>query len=209
MSRSSGAAEISARLPGLSIKATARPQPSVRAWILVVGSPRVRPVARTDGADKSHPDGLNLRPPFPPCAERCARTAVLSILSSARSADCTNFKPPFREVASSWILSIAAAISTYSKSGSMAMALKRLSHKPTSVQRLNRQCTVRQLLSWAGRSRQGEAVRASHRAASTNSLLSAPLRPRSLFLPGRRGSIRAHCASLRVRLLKIDPCFRS
>lgn len=33
------------------------------------------------------PDGLNLRPPFPPCAERCARTAVESMLiSSARSA---------------------------------------------------------------------------------------------------------------------------
>mgnify|MGYP007086589951 CR=1 FL=1 len=33
------------------------------------------------------PDGLNFRPPFPPCAERWARTAVLSsdLFGSARS----------------------------------------------------------------------------------------------------------------------------
>ena len=31
------------------------------------------------------PDGLNLRPPFPPCAERCARTAVESMLISSAS----------------------------------------------------------------------------------------------------------------------------
>lgn len=34
------------------------------------------------------PDGLNLRPPFPPWAERCARTAVLSMLRSSGSSDC-------------------------------------------------------------------------------------------------------------------------
>ena len=31
--------------PGLRVKATARPQPSVNAWILVVGLPRERPMA--------------------------------------------------------------------------------------------------------------------------------------------------------------------
>ena len=33
---------MSAWFPGLSVNATARPQPSVRAWILVVGPPRER-----------------------------------------------------------------------------------------------------------------------------------------------------------------------
>ena len=40
-----GAAEMSALFPGVSRSATARPQPSVRAWIFVVGPPRERPMA--------------------------------------------------------------------------------------------------------------------------------------------------------------------
>ena len=54
-----------------------------------------------------------------------------------------------------------------------------------------------------GRSRQGEAVRASHSTASTNSRLSAPLRPGTPARAGRCSSIRAHCASLNVLLIKI------
>ena len=45
LSSSAGAAEMSASFPGPRVKATARPQPSVRAWILVVGPPRERPMA--------------------------------------------------------------------------------------------------------------------------------------------------------------------
>jgi hypothetical protein len=37
--------------------------------------------------------------------------------------------------------------------------------------------------------------------------LSAPLRPRSVLLPGTSFSIRAHCASLKVLLLKIASVF--
>lgn len=43
---SAGAVEISASFPGPGRKATARPQPSVRALILVVGPPRERPMAQ-------------------------------------------------------------------------------------------------------------------------------------------------------------------
>ncbi len=39
------AAEMSAMFPGVSRSAAARPQPSVKAWILVVGQPRERPMA--------------------------------------------------------------------------------------------------------------------------------------------------------------------
>ena len=92
-------------------------------------------------------------------------------------------------------------------SGSLLNALKRLSQTPACVQRRNRQWAVRQLPSSGGKSRQGDAVRASQRTASTNSRLSAAVRPRSPFLPGTSGSIHAHCASVRVRLLKIASVF--
>lgn len=45
LSSNAGASEMSAWFPGLSVKATGRPQLSVRAWILVVGPPRDRPMA--------------------------------------------------------------------------------------------------------------------------------------------------------------------
>ena len=40
-----GAAEMSALFPGVRMSATARPHPSVSAWIFVVGPPRERPMA--------------------------------------------------------------------------------------------------------------------------------------------------------------------
>ena len=43
VARRLGAAEMSA-FPGVSRSATARPHPSVRAWIFVVGPPRERPM---------------------------------------------------------------------------------------------------------------------------------------------------------------------
>lgn len=42
---SAGAAEMSATFPRVNEKAATRPQASVRAWILVVGPPRERPMA--------------------------------------------------------------------------------------------------------------------------------------------------------------------
>ncbi len=123
------------------------------------------------------------------------------------ASDCVSFSPPFAPLASAWALQMVASIRTYSKSGSALNALKRLSQMPACVHRRNRQCAVRQLPSSGGRSRQGEAVRANHRIASRKSLLSVAVRPRSPFLPGTSGSICAHCASVRVRLLKITSVF--
>jgi hypothetical protein len=127
--------------------------------------------------------------------------------AALRSADCVSLSPPFAPLASAWALPMVASTRIYSKSGSALNVLKRLSQTPDSVQRRNRQCAVRQLPGSGGRSRQGEAVRASHRTASTKSRVSVPVRPRSPFLPGTSGSIRAHCVSLEVRLLKIASVF--
>ena len=123
------------------------------------------------------------------------------------STDRVSLSPPFAPLASACALQIVASTRTYSKSGSPLKALKRLSQIPVWVQRRKRQCAVRQLPSSGGRSRQGDAVRASHRIASRKSRLSVAVRPGSPFLPGRRDSIRAHCASVRVRLLKIASVF--
>ena len=93
------------------------------------------------------------------------------------------------------------------KSGSSARVLKRLSHTPPSVRRRNRECTMVHFPNSGGKSRQGEQPRAIQSTASMNSRLSAPLPPRSVLLPGTRFSIRAHCASLRVLLLKTATVF--
>ena len=127
--------------------------------------------------------------------------------ATLRAADRVSLSPPFAPLASACALQIVASTRTYSKSGSPLKALKRLSQIPVWVQRRKRQCAVRQLPSSGGRSRQGDAVRASHRIASRKSRLSVAVRPGSPFLPGRRDSIRAHCASVRVRLLKIASVF--
>ena len=85
-----------------------------------------------------------------------------------------SFSPPFAPDASACVLQIVASTNTYSKSGSALNALKTLSQTPPIAQRLNRECTVRQLPSSGGRSRHGAAPRASQRIASRNSRLSAP-----------------------------------
>ena len=123
------------------------------------------------------------------------------------AANCVSFSPPFAPLASACVLQIVASTRTYSKSGVALKALKRLSQTPECVQRRNRQCAVRQLPSSGGRSRHGDAVLASQRIASMKSRLSVAVRPRSPFFPGTSGSIRAHCASLKVRLLKIASVF--
>ena len=102
---------------------------------------------------------------------------------------------------------MVASMSTSSKSGASFNALKRLSQTPARDQRRKRVQTDFQCPGSGGRSRQGVAPRASQRQASTNRRLSAPLRPRSPALPGTNGSIRARCASVRVRLLKIASVF--
>lgn len=48
-------------------------------------------------------DGLNFRPPFPPCAERCARMAVESILRSSGSSACVDRVSKIRVQRPRWL----------------------------------------------------------------------------------------------------------
>ena len=140
-------------------------------------------------------------------AERIDAGVDLGGQSPLRAADAVSLSPPFAPAASAWTFEIVASIMTYSKSGSSAKALKRLSQAPLRVHRRKRECTDVHFPSSGGRSRQGAQLRAIHNTASTNSRLSSPLRPRSVLLPGTRFSIRAHCALLRVLLLKTASVF--
>jgi hypothetical protein len=127
--------------------------------------------------------------------------------AATRSPDPVSLSPPLPPVASAWALQIVLSIRTYSKSGSALNSLKRLSQTPAIAQRRKRACAPVHLPNSGGRSRQGAAVLASHSTASTKSRLSVPLRPGNPSRPGRCPSIRAHCASVNVRLLKIASVF--
>lgn len=140
-------------------------------------------------------------------AERIDAGMDLGRQAAFRAADTVSLSPPFAPAASAWTFEIVASISTYSKSGSSAKVLKRLSQTPDSTHRRKREWTEYHFPNSGGRSRQGAQHRAIHNTASTNSRLSAPLRPLSVLLPGTSCSIRAHCASLKVLLLKIASVF--
>ncbi len=140
-------------------------------------------------------------------AERIDAGVDLGRQAAFRAADTVSLSPPFAPAASAWTFEIVASIMMYSKSGSSAKALKRLSQTPDSVHRRKREWTEVHLPNSGGRSRQGAQLRAIQSTASTNSRLSLPLRPRSVLLPGTSCSIRAHCASLKVLLLKIASVF--
>ena len=140
-------------------------------------------------------------------AERIDAGVDLGRQAAFRAADAVSLSPPFAPAASAWTFEIVASIMTYSKSGSSAKALKRLSQTPDSVHRRKREWTEAHFPNSGGRSRQGAQLRAIHNTASTNSRLSSPLRPLSVLLPGTSCSIRVHCASLKVLLLKIASVF--
>ncbi len=140
-------------------------------------------------------------------AERIDAGMDLGRQAAFRAANTVSLGPPFAPAASAWTFEIVASIMTYSKSGSSAKALKRLSHTPDSVHRRKREWIEYHFPNSGGRSRQGAQLRAIHNTASTNSRLSSPLRPLSVLLPGTSCSIRAHCASLKVLLLKIASVF--
>lgn len=127
--------------------------------------------------------------------------------AATRTPDPVSLSPPLPPVASAWALQIVLLMRTYSKSGSALNSLKRRSQTPAIAQRRKRACAPVHLSNSGGRSRHGAAVRASHSTASTNRRLSAPLRPGNPSRPGRCPSIRAHCASVNVRLLKIASVF--
>src|SRR6266481_6542886 len=99
---------------------------------------------------------------------------------------------------------IVPSIIAYSKSGSPDSTLKIFSKTPLSAQRRNRFQTENHLPKYAGRSRQGEPVRAIHKTPSRNRRLSSPERPGSPFFPGTSGAIRPHCSSFNIRRIKAD-----
>ena len=91
---------------------------------------------------------------------------------------------------------------TYSKSGSSAKALKRLSQTPAFNQREKRRKVLFQGPTSSGRPRHGAPVRATHKTASTNRRLSRPVTPRSPALPGTESSIRSRRASDKTMRIK-------
>ena len=91
---------------------------------------------------------------------------------------------------------MVASTMAYSMSGSSDMASNSRFQISAFTQSRKRVKTLFQWPNEGGRSRQGLPVRAIHSTASTNSLLSLPLRPGSPGLPRQSGSIFAHWASV-------------
>src|SRR3974390_685137 len=100
-------------------------------------------------------------------------------------------------------------MSAYSKSGSSDSAAKIRSNTPLSAHRRKRFHTEPPLPKASGRSRQGVPARTTHNTASTNIRLSVPDRPGSPSLPGSRGAIRSHCASVKSNRIKAGLQFSS
>ena len=97
-------------------------------------------------------------------------------------------------------LTTVLSIMSASKSWSAPSTLMMPSHRPRLHQRLKRVYVLCQLPNSAGRSRQGEPVRAIHSTASINRRLSVAVTPLSLAFPGNIASILADLVSLRSSL---------
>ncbi len=91
-----------------------------------------------------------------------------------------------------WARTMVLSTNTSSKSASSASVANTFSQTPLFDQRAKRVYTLFQSPNSAGRSRHGLPVRATHSTASTNSRLSAPVRPGSSALPGNIDSKRCH-----------------
>ena len=90
---------------------------------------------------------------------------------------------------------IVLSRNTSSKSASFDSVANIFCQTPLSAQREKRRKTLFHAPNSGGRSRHGTPVRAIHSTASTNSRLSAPVRPRSPSFPWSNGSIRTHWSS--------------
>src|ERR1039457_1787989 len=99
--------------------------------------------------------------------------------------------------------------STYLKSESSDRAAKMRSNAPRSTQRRNRLNTEFHCPKPAGRSRQGEPVRAIHNTASRNRRASPPVCPGSPCFPRQWGAMALHCASVKTnRFICISQIYR-
>src|SRR4051812_49100704 len=106
--------------------------------------------------------------------------------------------PPLAPCPWRWTFTMVASARAYSISGSSETASNSRCQTSAFTQSRKR---VKMLFQWpneGGRSRQGLPVRTIHSTASTNKRLSVPLRPGSPGLPRQRGSIFAHCASVKT-----------
>src|SRR5512134_1937616 len=128
--------------------------------------------------------------------ERIDQRHDLGRQTAARLADGLIFSPPFAPVPCRWTLTMVPSTSPYSKSGSCDNASNIPSKTPLSAHRRKRFHTEDHLPYNAGRSRHGAPARAIHKTASINRRLFSPDRPGSPVLPGRRGEMRSHWASL-------------
>ncbi len=136
-------------------------------------------------------------------AERIDGDVQLGAQPPARAPDGLILRPPFAPAECWWARTTVESSMMYSKSGSSAKALKRLSHTPAFDQREKRRKVLFQEPTSSGKSRHGAPVRATHNTASTNRRLSPPVTPRSAALPGIKSLIRSHCASDKTVRIKI------
>ncbi|QIE29642.1 hypothetical protein SBC2_77180 (plasmid) [Caballeronia sp. SBC2] len=98
------------------------------------------------------------------------------------------------------------SMKTSSKSASTANASKTSCHMPLRDHRAKRMYTLFQRPNSAGKSRHGAPVRAIHSTASTNSRLSAAVRPRSPALPGSNNATRSYWSSRNIiRGMPVSP----
>ena len=130
-------------------------------------------------------------------AERIDGDVQLGTQPAARAPDGVILSPPFAPAACWWARTMVESMITYSKSGSLAKALKRLAHTPFFDHRGKRRQTLFQLPNAGGKSRQGAPVRAIHKTASMNRRSSRPVAPQSPFLPGIRSLMYSHYRSVK------------
>jgi len=128
--------------------------------------------------------------------------------AAARAAYGLILSPPFAPAPCLWTRTMVPSTIAYSKSGSFDNSLKMRPNTPFRAHLRKRFHTEPHLPKPLGRSRHGAPVRTSHSTASRNKRLSRPVRPGSPVLPGRRGAMRVHCASLNSFRSKADlHCF--
>ena len=128
--------------------------------------------------------------------------------AAARAADGLSLSSPFAPVPCWWTRTMVPSMIAYSKSGSPDKAAKILSKTPAKAQRRKRTNVEFHFPNAAGRSRQGDPVRAIHSTASRKRRLSSPERPGSPTFPGSSGATRCHCSSLKTLRSKANLCFR-
>lgn len=99
-----------------------------------------------------------------------------------------------------WARMMVLSIKASSKSASPASSANTACHTCARDHLAKRLYTLFHAPKSCGRSRHGLPVRAIQSTASTNSRLSAAVRPGSVILPGSNDAIRPYCSSLSISL---------